>query len=125
MRMPWTRLLGSVCFAALVTLLVERTAVDAGTIAGLLGATLVFYLAWPAYVARLPPGYTWTVRPSGIVTVLLLNLAVVVASLLLRNEPVVVTPVALRLALMVPATFAIALEVSVLHALRWPSNRPS
>jgi hypothetical protein len=120
-----TRLLGSVSFAALVTLLVVRHDVEPATIPGFLVATLVVYLAWPAYTARLPPGYTWPVRPSGIITVLLLNLVLVVASLLLRGEPVVVTTVAPRLALMVPATFAIAVGASVMHALRWPSTGPS
>jgi len=125
MRIPWTRLVGSLCFAALVTLLVERTAVEPASIAGLLVGTLVFYLAWPAYAARLPPGFTWSVRPSGIVTVLLLNLLLLVTSPLLRGEPVLVTTVAPRLALMVPATFGIAMAASLLHALRWSPAGPS
>ena len=125
MRIPWPRLLGSVCFAALATLVVLRDEVEPATIPGVLLATLAFYLAWPAYTARLPPGYAWNVRPSGIVTALALNFILVVASLLVRGEPVVLTTVAPRLALIVPATFAIAMAVSVLHALVWPSVRPS
>src|SRR5215211_2867364 len=58
---------------------------------GAAGRNLVFYLAWPAYAARLPPGFTWSVRPSGIATVLLLNLLLLVTSPLLRGEPVLVT----------------------------------
>ena len=122
MRIPCTRLLGSLSFAALVTLVVERTAVEPASIVGLLVGTLVFYLAWPAYAARLPAGYAWTVKPSGSVTAILLNLALVVGSLLLRGEPVMVTTVAPRLALMVGAAFAIAMAASFLHALLWPST---
>ena len=125
MHMPWMRLWSSVCFAALVTLLVERTAVEPATISGFLVATLVAYLASPAYAARLPAGYTWTVTRWGIVIVLLLNVAFVVTSLLLRGEPLVVTTVGPRLALKVPATFAIGIGFSVLHELFRPSRRPS
>jgi len=65
------------------------------------------------------------VRPSGIATVLLLNLLLLVTSPLLRGEPVLVTTVAPHLALMVPATFGIAMVASVLHGLRWSPAGPS
>ena len=125
MRIPWTRLSGSIAFATLVTWLVIRDAVDAATIPGFLVATLVAYLAWPAVAARLPAGYTWTVTRWGIVIALLLNVAAVVTSLLLRGEPLVVTTVAPRLAITLLVTFAIAMGISVVHAMLWQSNRPS
>jgi len=125
MRIPVTRLSGSIAFATLVTLLVVRDAIEAATIAGFLVATLVAYLAWPAIAARLPAGYTWTVTPRGIVIALLLNVAVVVTSLLLRGEPIVATTVAPRLAVMLLATFALAAVASIGHAVLRPSNRSS
>ena len=120
-----TRLLGSVCFAALVTLVVVRHDIEPATIPGFLVATLALYLAWPAYTARLPPGFAWPVRPSGIITAILLNLVLAVATPLLQGEPVLVTTVALRLALMVPAAFGIAMGASVMHELLRPFRRPS
>lgn len=53
---------------------------------------------------------------------LLLSVAVVVTSLLLRGEPLVVTTIAPRLAVMLLGTFAIAVVVSVVHAVLWRSN---
>ncbi len=125
MRIPWTRLSGSIAFATLVTWLVVRDSIEAATIPGFLVATLVAYLAWPAVAARLPAGYTWTVTRWGIVIALLLNVAAVVTSLLLWGEPLVVTTVAPRLAITLLMTFAIAMVISVVHAMLWQSNRPS
>lgn len=125
MRIPWTRLSGSIAFATLTTWLVVRDAVDAATIPGFLIAILVFYLAWPAYAARLPAGYTWSVTRGGIVIALLLNVALVVTSLLLRGETLEVTTVAPRLAIHLLGTFAIVMVISVVHAMGWQSNRPS
>jgi hypothetical protein len=125
MRIPWTRLSGSIAFATLTTWLVVRDAVDAATIPGFLLATLGVYLAWPAFEARLPAGYTWTVTRWGIVIALLLNVAFVVASLLLRGEPLEVTTVAPRLVIGVLATFAIAMVISLVHAMGRQSNRSS
>ncbi len=125
MRIPCTRLSGSVVFATLVTLLVVRDDLDPATIPGFLVATLVAYLAWPAIAARLPAGYSWIVTPWGLVTALLLNVVIVVTSLLLRGEPIVATTLAPRLAIMLLATSALAALASTVHADRWPRNRPS
>ena len=126
MRIPVTRLTGSVAFAILVTLFVLRDeVVDVATIPGFLVGTLVAYLAWPAFGARLPAGYAPTVTPWGLVTALLLNLALAVSEPLLRGEPVVVTTVAMRFATLLLGTFAIAVVFFTLHGVRRPSNGAS
>jgi hypothetical protein len=121
MRIPLTRLTGSVAYATLVTHFVLHDAVNAATIPGFLVATLVGYLAWPAIGARIPAGYALTVTPWGLVAALLLNLALAVSEPLLGSEPVVATTVARRLAMLL-GTFAVAVVASAAHAVLWPPN---
>jgi hypothetical protein len=65
------------------------------------------------------------VTPSGIVTALLLNVAIVVTSLLLRGERLVAATIAPDLAFMLLAMVALAALAAAVHAERWPSNCPS
>jgi len=125
MRIPVTRLSGSIAFATLVTLLVEHGTIEGATIAGFLVATLVAYLAWPAFGARLPAEYAPTLTRWGLVTALLLNLALAVSEPLLRGEPVVATTVAMRFATLLLGTFAVAVVFFTLHGVRRPSNGAS
>jgi hypothetical protein len=125
MRIPLTRLSGSIAYATLVTLFVLHDAVNATTIPGFLVATLVAYLAWPAFGARLPAGYAPTLTRWGLVTALLLNLALAVSESLLRGEPIVAPTVAMRFVTLLLGTFAIAVVVFTLHGVRRPSNGAS
>ena len=125
MRIPLTRLSGSIAHATLVTLFVLHDAVNATTIPGFLVATLVAYLAWPAFGARLPAGYAPTLTRWGLVTALLLNLALAVSEPLLRGGLVVVTAVAMRFATLLLGTFAVAVVASAVGAARRPSNGAS
>jgi hypothetical protein len=125
MRIPLTRLTGSVAYATLVTLFVLHDAVNAATIPGFLVATLVGYLAWPAFGARIPAGYALAVTPWGLVTALLLNLVLAVSEPLLGGEPMVATAIASRLAMLLLGMFAVAVVASAAHAMLWPPNGAS
>jgi len=126
MRIPRTRLSGSIASAVLETVLVlDDDAIQPATIPGFLVATLVGYLAWQAIEAHFPVRSGRQVTPQGVVIAILVSIALVVGDHPLRGEPAVATTVAPRLTTQLFAIFALVGLVTALHAERWSSSRPS
>ena len=79
MRIPHLRLAWTAAAGILAVWFFQRgdpTATNVWAVLGaVLGGALAAYLVWPAFAARLPPGYAIRVTPGGGVVAVLLGLA--------------------------------------------------
>ena len=128
MRIPHLRLAWTVAAAILAAWFFHRgdpTATNAwGVLGSVLGAALVAYLVWPAFAARLPPGYAVVVTPGAGVVAVLLGLAYALLPFA-PGRSANLSPVGVvgRFVEMVLAAIALGIVFSVIGASRTGSRQ--
>ena len=74
MRIPHLRLAWTAAVGILAAWFSQRNDLTATDVPTVVGAAIVAYLVWPAFAARLPPGYVMALTPGGGVVAVLLGL---------------------------------------------------
>ena len=131
MRIPHLRLAWTVAAGIVAAWFFYRgapTAWDVPAVLGAalvaLGAALVAYLVWPAFAARLPPGYAIRVTPGGGVVAILLGLMYALLPFAPgRSAAPSPVEVAARFAGMTLAAIALGFVVSVIAVSRTGSRQ--
>ena len=123
LRLAWTAAVGIV--AAWFFYRGAPTATDVPAVLGaVVGAALVAYLVWPAFAARLPPGYVMALTPGGGVVAVLLGLMYALLPFAPgRSAAPSPVEVAARFAGMTLAAIALGFVVSVIAVSRTGSRQ--